>query len=78
MDHENFSVEDFCQDLSFWKWVKHGDAESKAFWEKWLEQNPDKKPEVEQARKMLRAINTDQKGPDSKRLARLWADMTAA
>ena len=75
MDHKNFSVEDYCQDLSFWKWVKYEDDESKMFWEKWLEQNPDKKPEVEQARKILQAINVNQKGPDSKRLARLWANI---
>ena len=75
MDRKDFSVEDFCQDLSFWKWVKHGDAESKVFWEKWLEQNPDKKPEVEQARKILKAINLNQKEVDGKRLAKLWENI---
>ena len=75
MNHKNFSVEDFCQDLSFWKWVKYQDADSKLFWEKWLEENPDKKPEVEQARKILQAININQKRPDSKRLARLWENI---
>lgn len=75
MDHKNFSVDDFCQDLSFWKWVKYEDTESKIFWEKWLEENPDKKHEVEQARKILEAININQKEPDSKRVAKLWANI---
>ena len=75
MDHENFSVEDFCQDLSFWKWVKYEDTESKLFWEKWLEQNPDKKPEVERARKILQAIHVNQQALDNNRLVQLWEDI---
>ena len=47
--------------------------ESKLFWEKWLEENPDKKPEVERAKEILRAVNVYQKEPDDKRMHALWS-----
>ncbi len=75
MDPKNYDIEDFCQDLSFWKWIKYGDAESKLFWEKWLEQHPDKRPAVAQAKKILQSINIDQKEPDERNITTLWHEI---
>lgn len=73
MKQKNYTTEDFCQDLSFWKWVKQGDVESKLFWEKWLEENPSKKQEVEKAKEILQAIHIDEKEPNDKRILALWS-----
>ena len=73
MHRKDYTAEDFCQDLSFWKWVKYGDVESKLFWEKWLQQNPDKKSEMEKAKEILQAIDVYQKMPSDKRILALWS-----
>ena len=51
-----YSVEDFALDDLFVRWVQHpSDEEVTAFWEKWLNNNPDRYEIVTAARKIIRA-----------------------
>ena len=50
MDYENYSVEDFASDHDFIQWVKNPNALTNLFWKQWLEQHPDKRAIVEEAK----------------------------
>ncbi len=52
-DYRNYTPEDLAADSSFRKWVLFDVPEEKAFWEEWLELNPDKTETVEKAEKYL-------------------------
>ncbi len=45
--------EDLVNDDSFRDWILSDDSEHQIFWENWVNENPDKKIEVEQARKII-------------------------
>lgn len=49
-EYQNYSITDFMQDESFLQWVTQPDERSDKFWTAWLEQHPDKREEVEEAR----------------------------
>jgi transmembrane sensor len=56
MKHYNFfSVEDFVQDIRFRSWVKH--AEEDVTWQEWINENPDKRDVIEEARAIVLAIH---------------------
>lgn len=52
-DYRNYSPEELAADPSFRKWVLFDAPEEQAFWEEWLELNPDKTETVEKAEKYL-------------------------
>jgi transmembrane sensor len=56
MNYSRFKVEDFLLDASFVRWVRLG--ENNEFWRKFLDDDPSKKEEVEQARLMIMAVKT--------------------
>lgn len=60
MNYRDFELEDFLSDEYFVSWVKKPDAESSYFWQHWLEQNPDKQDLVDQAKKIILAIQPEQ------------------
>lgn len=57
-DYRNFEAVEFAQDDQFFKWVKHPALypELDRFWRRWIDENPDRSNEVEEARKMIIAI----------------------
>ncbi|KAA0992311.1 FecR family protein [Dyadobacter aurulentus] len=57
MNYEHYLVKDFLEDTAFRKWVQSPSAESNAFWQKFLDQHPQKSTEVAQARKFLLALD---------------------
>ncbi|HEU5145362.1 MAG TPA: FecR domain-containing protein [Chryseosolibacter sp.] len=57
IDYRNFSTDDLIKDEFFQRWVYFSDEESNAFWETFLQQNPQKKEEVQDAADFLRLLN---------------------
>ncbi|MFW5761836.1 MAG: FecR family protein [Cyclobacteriaceae bacterium] len=59
MGYRDFELENFLTNEYFVSWVKNPDAESNYFWQHWLEQNPEKKDVVDQAKKVILAIELE-------------------
>lgn len=55
-DYSDFTAADFVQDDNFVRWVKRADPISDRFWVSWLEENPHKAEEVDEARRMILAV----------------------
>lgn len=51
-----YSENDFIMDPDFQSWVKNPTVESEVFWNKFLLDNPNKRPEIERARILLNAV----------------------
>ncbi len=51
--YEDFTLEDFVQDLYFRKWVLGELNEKDSFWENWYTENTDKQAIIDQARSMV-------------------------
>jgi ferric-dicitrate binding protein FerR (iron transport regulator) len=58
--YQNFTSVDFALDDSFQRWVLRPDPATAAFWENWLEQHPEKRALVTQAREMLLAVQPEE------------------
>lgn len=56
MDYTDYSVEDFIKDEYFQKWIIDPDAIVLAFWQKWMENHPEKKKIVKCASDLIRMI----------------------
>jgi transmembrane sensor len=54
--YENYSVEDFAADPDFIRWVKQADSSDTMFWNTWLNEHPHKRPDVEEARALIRSM----------------------
>lgn len=52
--YKNYNTDDFLQDKYFLSWIRHPDESTNIFWGNFLDQNPDKRPEVTEARKQAR------------------------
>jgi transmembrane sensor len=53
MDYTEFSSDDFICDEYFQNWLINPDQETDDFWNNWLQQHPEKRETVEQARNIL-------------------------
>lgn len=76
MEHYlSFSAGDFAQDEEFLKWVKYT-AQNPSLemkWRKWLDENPHKKEEVEEARLLILAVTGEkQLFPDDEKQSQVW------
>lgn len=76
MEHYlSFSAADFVQDEEFLKWVKYNaqNPSLEAKWRKWLDENPHKKEEVEEARAAILAVTgEEQLLPDDGKQSQVW------
>jgi ferric-dicitrate binding protein FerR (iron transport regulator) len=61
MDYINYSVEDFLTDEYFIRWVESSEIEVNTFWESWIQQHPEKKEVVEEARRILVLMDFERK-----------------
>jgi ferric-dicitrate binding protein FerR (iron transport regulator) len=61
MQYGNFSTDDFIKDEYFQKWVFVSDEDTLLFWENFLIQYPDKKPDVFEAKQFLQVLNLKEK-----------------
>lgn len=57
VNYHNYGIEDFLQDDFFIDWVYNSNAESNAFWNKFLSDHPDKSVVLEKARAILISIS---------------------
>jgi len=58
MNHyENYSVEDFVQDLRFRSWVKNPSREEDSIWQDWIKMNPHKVEMIEEARAIVLSVH---------------------
>lgn len=55
-DYSGFAASELAQDEMFLRWVKTGDPTLERFWMAWLEENPGKAEEVDEARRMILAV----------------------
>ena len=56
MDYQKFAIEDFVLDKEFRKWVLANDEESNTFWNDWIQKNPAKLSDIQEARKILKNL----------------------
>lgn len=56
MKYEDFDIEDFLKDEFFIHWVTYRDENTVHFWEKWIQQHPEKRQMVYLAADIIRSI----------------------
>ncbi|MEQ6118359.1 FecR domain-containing protein [Reichenbachiella sp. MALMAid0571] len=56
MKYNQYNTNDFLKDEYFVRWVTKGDNGTNLFWEKWLQNNPDKAVEVAQAKQVINSL----------------------
>ena len=59
MNYHNYKAIDFATDDAFILWVLEPDAQSNQTWEAWLQEHPEKKAEVMQARALILSIRPE-------------------
>src|SRR5690554_3922339 len=57
MKYRDYNIDDFLADEFFIQWVKSPNENNKHFWEKWLEQHPEKREVVMQAVSIISSIH---------------------
>ena len=57
MKYKDFEIDDFLMDEFFIQWIKNPNDNNRHFWEKWLEQHPEKRPVVMEAVSIISAIH---------------------
>ncbi len=72
MNYRDYSSEDFAADAHFQKWVLQPDVDTNLFWENWLLQNPEKRSEVEEARKLLATFRFQEQEYSDEFIQQLW------
>ena len=60
-DFRYFETADFILDPDFIRWVQHDLPADRTFWDKFINLYPEKKPAVEESRKILETIDIRQK-----------------
>jgi ferric-dicitrate binding protein FerR (iron transport regulator) len=71
-DYSHFQAEDFAADDHFIRWVKSSDPAIDHFWHQWLEQHPDKKAAVAQARQLVAAVTFPEPTLTDQEVERMW------
>ncbi len=79
MPHPAFTVEDFCKDPDFIRWVAMPTDESNRFWQLYMAENPGQVPDIQIAIDYVKTIRFRENEPSQQDLARLkqriWADI---
>ena len=77
-DYARFSVEEFIMDEYFQSWVLDPNGKSDAYWHSWLEENPDKRADVEEARSTLLRLNFSNWELPAEEVSSLWTRIRQA
>jgi len=72
MKFDNYRVEDFLQNESFFNWVKRNNQEDIEFWEAWWRDNPDHRHKASEAIDLLKTISFEEKGFNLLEVSDLW------
>ncbi|MDR6562452.1 MULTISPECIES: FecR domain-containing protein [unclassified Arcicella] len=54
--YKNYRPEDFASDASFRRWVLEGNDYDTIFWENWIDNNPEKREDIENSKNILLSI----------------------
>ncbi len=65
MRDENVQLNDLVNDARFIRWVKAPDEETQAYWDGWLQANPDKKELVEEGQQIVAFLHFKTPGPSA-------------
>lgn len=57
MKYLDYTVVDFLKDEYFVQWVKRPDQETNLFWESWIQNHPEKRDQIRQAREVIEHIH---------------------
>src|SRR5690606_7426184 len=57
MRYKDYDIDDFLMDEFFIQWIKNPNENNRHFWEKWLEQHPEKREVVMEAVKVISSIH---------------------
>jgi ferric-dicitrate binding protein FerR (iron transport regulator) len=71
-DYARFSVDEFIMDEYFQSWVFDPDGKSDAYWQSWLEENPHKASDLEEARSTLLRLNFANWDLPAEEVSNLW------
>jgi ferric-dicitrate binding protein FerR (iron transport regulator) len=72
---EEFDVNDFLTDESFYLSVKNPNSEEGLFWKAWLNDHPDKRELAEHARRILLSIGFQDKSFNNQEITELWSSI---
>lgn len=77
-DYARFSVEEFIMDEDFQSWVFDPGGKNDAYWQSWLEENPHKLADVEEARSTLLRLNFSNWELPAEEVSTLWSRIRQA
>lgn len=72
MKYIEYDVIDFVLDENFKQWVLAPDAENSAFWEAWINENPEKLSLISEARQMILMIHFKKDHPENQDFQTVW------
>ncbi len=72
MHYQQYSARDFAADAHFINWVKNADRQTEIFWAQWLIQHPEKKPVIEEARRLVLAFQFKTDPDAADRVQHVW------
>jgi len=75
MQYRDFSVEQFVTDEFFQEWVLKPSEESSEFWESWLQKNPDRKENVQEAILIIKNLNFKKFELEKEELNEIWTNL---
>ena len=76
MSYQQYTIEDFLHDPHFRKWVLNPDPDINFFWEKWLLNHPDRKKDIQTARKLVQTLHIKDPYWNKERKSKLWDKIT--
>ncbi|WKN30857.1 FecR domain-containing protein [Porifericola rhodea] len=72
MPYTNYDVHDFVLDENFKRWVLSPNAESSAFWNAWLRENPSKLDTIKEARQIILMMRFKKDQPSQDDFQEVW------
>jgi ferric-dicitrate binding protein FerR (iron transport regulator) len=77
-DYARFSVDEFIMDEYFQSWVFDPSGKSDAYWQSWMDENPDRQAVVEEARSTLLRLNFSNWELPAEEVSILWSRIRQA
>ncbi len=77
MQYATYSAAELAQDTYFQRWILEQDHSVDLFWTNWLLEHPDKKPVVEEAKRMVVLLGFDQNYERNQHFAEVWNEVSA-
>ena len=74
MDYSDFDIADFVADERFVEAVQHPTAEEEGFWNQWIQDHPEKKATILEARKIIMMMESPMVVDERVKLS-LWSSI---